>query len=741
MASKGGRSSESVKVIVRCRPLNSTEEANGNYRIVEMDGKSGSVTLNRPGSAAEEPKVFSFDRVYDWDSEQAVLFAESAAGIVDSVLQGFNGTIFAYGQTGTGKSHTMEGKESPEELRGVIPRAFHHIFDAITAVANPNKEFLVRASYLEIYNEDVRDLLAKNANQKLELKENQDSGVYVKDLTSYVVKSVRECDKLREFGHKNRKTGATLMNQDSSRSHAIFTVTVEQCETMSDGHASIRMGKLNMVDLAGSERQSKTGATGERLKEATRINLSLSALGNCISALVDGKSSHIPYRDSKLTRMLQDSLGGNTKTVMIANMGPADYNYDETLSTLRYANRAKNIQNKPKINEDPKDAMLREFQEEIARLRDQVARGGGGGSGGSGGPQGHRELVVERVVEKEVVVERVVGISQEEVNRIRQELVAAKEAEKQALLDENLVQREEALRAQAALLEQQERMAAEAQRMQEAEAKLRDLEAKLIGSDGKNIIDAHAAQQEELLRYQAESREREEMEAQRERALQDQQDALLAKEEKYGSLQEEAEAKGRKLKKLYAKYKAAQSEIADLQAEFQREREDMLETVRELTRQLKLKAAVIESFVPPEEQAKIECRAEWDEESEEWRIARVELAGNSMAGGRQQASRHGRRPVSVHAKIANIVNGTNSRYKGENVLSLELEMPERTTQDYEDVLAIGPIKQAIDAALDDSEELSLEGAQNLPSVYFSYDADGTGKKSGKGAAKKKKAAR
>lgn len=237
----------------------------------------------------------------------------------------------------------------------------------------------------------------------------------MKDLTSYVVKSVRECDKLREFGHKNRKTGETLMNKDSSRSHAIFTITVEQCETMPDGHASIRMGKLNMVDLAGSERQSKTGATGERLKEATRINLSLSALGNCISALVDGKSSHIPYRDSKLTRMLQvrlgigsghhplsgwwyppppfskrlltavhdpccrvflpcplpspprlpcpqDSLGGNTKTVMIANLGPADYNYEESLSTLRYANRAKNIQNKPKINEDPKDAMLREFQ-------------------------------------------------------------------------------------------------------------------------------------------------------------------------------------------------------------------------------------------------------------------------------------------------------------------------------------------------------------------------------------------
>ena len=173
-------------------------------------------------------------------------------------------------------------------------------------------------------------------------------------------------------GNRNRSVGQTLMNDTSSRSHSIFTITVEASEPGLDGKDHIRVGKLNMTDLAGSERQSKTGATGATLKEATKINLSLSALGNVISALVDAKVSFIPYRDSKLTRLLQDSLGGNTKTVMLANVGPADYNYDETISTLRYAHRAKSIQNKPKINEDPKDAMLREFQDEIARLRAQV---------------------------------------------------------------------------------------------------------------------------------------------------------------------------------------------------------------------------------------------------------------------------------------------------------------------------------------------------------------------------------
>merc|ERR1719436_1663305 len=170
------------------------------------------------------------------------------------------------------------------------------------------------------------------------------------------------------------------MNAESSRSHSIFVITVEQCSLDGSADSKIRVGKLNMVDLAGSERQSKTGAEGERLKEATKINLSLSALGNVISALVDGKSSHIPYRDSKLTRLLQDSLGGNTKTVMVANVGPADYNYDETGSTLRYAYRAKSIKNKPRINEDPKDAMIREFQEEIMRLKAELdANGADGG--------------------------------------------------------------------------------------------------------------------------------------------------------------------------------------------------------------------------------------------------------------------------------------------------------------------------------------------------------------------------
>jgi len=338
--------------------------------VVDVDSKRAQIILNKPGGDAAHMKNFTFDGTYGVDSNTASIYDDIAYNLVEGVIEGYNGTVFAYGQTGCGKSFTMQGIPSQ---RGLIPRSFQHIFESISVAENT--KFLVRASYLEIYNEEIRDLLAVNSKQKLDLKENPDRGVYVKSLSHHQVSSVTECEKLMEKGWSNRATGETLMNKDSSRSHSIFTIYVEAAEkddSAGGDEEKIRAGKLNLVDLAGSERQSKTGATGARLKEATKINLSLSALGNVISALVDGKSKHIPYRDSKLTRLLQDSLGGNTKTLMVACVSPADNNYDETLSTLRYANRAKNIQNKPKINEDPKDALLRQYQDEIKKLKDML---------------------------------------------------------------------------------------------------------------------------------------------------------------------------------------------------------------------------------------------------------------------------------------------------------------------------------------------------------------------------------
>ncbi|XP_066296014.1 osmotic avoidance abnormal protein 3-like isoform X2 [Branchiostoma lanceolatum] len=365
--------SEAVKVIVRCRPLNEREKNLNCGTVIRMDGGI-QCGIIKPDRQDEPPKQFTFDGSYDVGSTTEKIYDDVAYPLVESVVEGYNGTVFAYGQTGCGKSFTMQGIEEPATQRGIIPRAFEHIFESI-AVAEDTK-YLVHASYLEIYNEEIRDLLGKDHKQKLELKEHPDRGVYVKELTKHSVHNVPECERIMEMGWKNRSVGATLMNADSSRSHSIFTIFLEMCSTDKEGETHLRAGKLNLVDLAGSERQAKTGATGDRLKEATKINLSLSALGNVISALVDGKSKHIPYRDSKLTRLLQDSLGGNTKTLMIACLSPADNNYDETLSTLRYANRAKNIKNKPRINEDPKDALLREYQEEIQRLKAMLAAKG-----------------------------------------------------------------------------------------------------------------------------------------------------------------------------------------------------------------------------------------------------------------------------------------------------------------------------------------------------------------------------
>ncbi|MBZ3882049.1 Kinesin-like protein KIF17 [Sciurus carolinensis] len=364
--------SESVKVVVRCRPMNQRERELNCQPVVTVDCARGQCFIQNPGAADEPPKQFTFDGAYHMDHVTEQIYNEIAYPLVEGVTEGYNGTIFAYGQTGSGKSFTMQGLPDPPSQRGIIPRAFEHVFESVQCAENT--KFLVRASYLEIYNEDVRDLLGADTKQRLELKEHPEKGVYVKGLSLHTVHSVAQCERIMETGWKNRSVGYTLMNKDSSRSHSIFTISIEIYAVDERGKDHLRAGKLNLVDLAGSERQSKTGATGERLKEATKINLSLSALGNVISALVDGRCKHIPYRDSKLTRLLQDSLGGNTKTLMVACLSPADNNYDETLSTLRYANRAKNIKNKPRINEDPKDALLREYQEEIKRLKAILAQ-------------------------------------------------------------------------------------------------------------------------------------------------------------------------------------------------------------------------------------------------------------------------------------------------------------------------------------------------------------------------------
>ena len=647
------------QVAVRCRPLFGKEIKEGREAIVECDVTRGEIRIVNPKNPDDPPKQFTFDNVYDSRNSQLEIYEESALPIVRAAIEGYNGTIFCYGQTGTGKTHTMEGKDEPASERGIIPNAFETLFGDIDAVDSTNKNFLVRASFLEIYNENVRDLLGKDQSKTCDLKETPERGVYVKDLTTFVVKSVAEIRKVLEVGKKNRSVGATLMNADSSRSHSIFTVTVETSEVDPGGReedAHIRVGKLNLVDLAGSERQSKTQATGDRLKEATKINLSLSALGNVISALVDGKSAHIPYRDSKLTRLLQDSLGGNTKTVMIANLGPADYNFDETMSTLRYANRAKNIKNKPKINEDPKDAMLREFQEEIARLKAQLGAGGSAPDGAPRRRRADRQVVERTVYSSDARLERIKDEMRREMEANAAQDMEAEEAEKaQALVnlkarkqmkvlmeekertEEERAELEDAFRAQQAEAQAQfEEMRREKDEQRALEEKLAAMQAKVVRG-GTNLLDQEQRLLEEARRREEKLAKIAAAEAEQARRIKELEDLNTITGDKYKTIEEEIESKARKIHKLHEAYQRCVVDLKDLDLEFERERENLLDTVRALTRQIKLKNLVLDSYVPPDELRKITDFASWDDRSETWRVDRAQHAGNPSRARRLAA--------------------------------------------------------------------------------------------------------
>lgn len=306
------------------------------------------------------------------NSKQTDVFDFSIRPTVDDILNGYNGTVFAYGQTGAGKSYTMMGADiDNEEQKGIIPRIVEQIFASILA-SPANMEYTVRVSYMEIYMERIRDLLQPQ-NDNLPVHEEKNRGVYVKGLLEIYVSSVPEVYEVMRRGGMARAVAATNMNQESSRSHSIFVITVTQ-KNVETGSA--KSGQLFLVDLAGSEKVGKTGATGQTLEEAKKINKSLSALGMVINALTDGKSTHIPYRDSKLTRILQESLGGNSRTTLIVNCSPSSYNDQETLSTLRFGVRAKTIKNKAKINAElsPTELkiMLKKAQTQVTTYEDYI---------------------------------------------------------------------------------------------------------------------------------------------------------------------------------------------------------------------------------------------------------------------------------------------------------------------------------------------------------------------------------
>ncbi|XP_065091012.1 kinesin-like protein KIF3A [Ochlerotatus camptorhynchus] len=611
---------ENVRVVVRVRPMDKNEIESGSQNIIKTDKCNRFVTVYKPNAnSSEPPKVYYFDNVFGEESTQIDLYVDTARPIVDKVLEGYNGTILAYGQTGTGKTYTMSGNPESPQTKGIIPNTFAHIFGHI-ARGKENQKFLVRVSYMEIYNEEVRDLLGKEINKSLEVKERADIGVFVKDLSGYVVHNADDLDNIMKLGNKNRVVGATKMNSESSRSHAIFSITIESSETDESGKQFVKMGKLQLVDLAGSERQSKTQSSGLRLKEATKINLSLSVLGNVISALVDGKSTHIPYRNSKLTRLLQDSLGGNSKTVMCASISPADSNYVETISTLRYACRAKSIQNLAHVNDEPKDALLRHFQEEIKELKRQLEEGTFVNGICTDEDDEEAEDEEEEEEEEEIEID-------EDKERERLEKKEKKRREKAMEKKEKADAEKELLEMKAIENEQEIKRAKSEQ--DQLRAKLSSLENKILVG-GENLLEKAQAQEVLLEKSIAELERRTKTERELEENLQKIEAERIDIEERYSSLQEECVGKTKKLQRVMSMLMSIKSELADQQQEQQREKEGIYENIRSLSRELALCELVINSYIPKEYQNMIEKFTHWNEDIGEWQLKCVAYTGNNM---------------------------------------------------------------------------------------------------------------
>lgn len=366
-----------VQVIVRIRPLTREEEQQGTQIAQEISSDTVAVA----------DQQFTFDAVAGTESTQQEIFEMVGVPLVENCLAGFNSSIFAYGQTGSGKTYTMWGPSNasieekiPSRHRGITPRVFEQLFARIQEEEHKNAEkqlhYQCRCSFLEIYNEQITDLL-EPTQRNLQIREDTKSGVYVENITEEYVASMDDVTQLFLRGLANRRVGATSINAESSRSHSVFTCVLEsRCKSVTDGLLSLRTSRINLVDLAGSERQKLTGAAGERLKEAGNINRSLSQLGNLINILAEvsqRKQRHIPYRDSKLTFLLQESLGGNAKLAMICAISPASSCRNETLSTLRFAKRAKGIQNKAVVNEENDDD-VNILREQIRQLKDELVK-------------------------------------------------------------------------------------------------------------------------------------------------------------------------------------------------------------------------------------------------------------------------------------------------------------------------------------------------------------------------------
>ncbi|CAL6042334.1 Kinesin-like_protein [Hexamita inflata] len=609
-------SDDNVRVIVRCRPFNKREAGQGDYNIIFQDKELGQVTIERPETKDMNGKVldtktrqtYTFDGSYGQTSTQIEVFDESVKPMIDFTLQGYNSTVFAYGQTGSGKTHTMMGYAGD---RGMIPLGIQLIFDRISQAAS-NETYLVRCSFYEIYNEQIRDLMTNTLN--IPLKETKDKGVFIEGLSEYRVNSEKEIDDLMVAGNKNRTVGETKMNATSSRSHSIFQVIVE-CATDTGEKDHIRAGKLNLVDLAGSERAEKTGATGDRLKEGAKINLSLSCLGQVIQKLVDG-DEFVPYRQSKLTHILKDSLGGNAKTLMVVALSPASTNFEETSSSLRYADRAKRIKNKAKINEDPKDAQIREMRDTIEKLEAQLAMylGVGGGQPLTAQQEAQQLESIQNIQQQLVTMQKYTK-KVVKTKKSPQE-IAKEEASKQMLEDELKKKEDKANKANKFVEEMQNKL---------EEQKKALLDKEKLENEAQELERQERAARQELA-------EQKQAQMLLKRQLAEAEEKKKGEEETYANMQEEREVLKRKLEKYKDKEIQTRQEYEDIRRDLAKDLQIRQQDIDDLQKYDDMKQIILDYYVPKDVQDKLKALAKYDEQAEKFTIAGSDLIGNRKRG-------------------------------------------------------------------------------------------------------------
>ncbi|XP_054263414.1 kinesin-like protein KIF3B [Macrosteles quadrilineatus] len=674
---------EMVQVAIRCRPMNDKEIAK-NYSCVVKIEPSDTVKLYDPRLAnSAPPKTFEFDATFDGTASQSEVYDRMVQPLVDAVLSGYNGTVFVFGQSGSGKTYTMEASDC-ETDKGILPRTFHNIFENISKSCDT--QYLIRISYLEIYKDEIRDLLERKIDKKYEIRESKDSGVYVKDISSYVCKSQREINKIIKAGRRNRIVASTDINERSSRSHAIVMITVEM-KDLSEGR--VRVGKLNLVDLAGSERQNKTCAEGDRLKEANKINLSLSALGNVISALSENKSNYIPYRDSKLTRILKDSLGGNSKTVMIANIGPACYNYDETLNTLRYASRAKNIRNVPQVNENPVDTLIRRYQEEIKILKSQLQ---------------------ERVAEKNLCNSNAriteFGDSQKNylITKGNNEVSVQK-----SITDVTKCHGNNKIKENDSIMDLKKQI---------------DLMESNLLVGNKNILEYTEEQKKSLEKRDQKINRIKEREEEIHQVIEKEKEFTEGIKKDFYNLKQEVEYKRKDLTKKYFRLQEIHQEIQDAKDEYNEDRRELEITQQEILKDIKLKLLIIENFIPKEKRRQLYPRMYYDPNLDSWQlkpnyefvegISKPRCFRNNKS--HEHVSKRTRHRFRQSLKDNRILKPHN--FKGDNILDLDLIRPPPTTKEYLNTSLPTRLNTAFKAALQLEEDIDIDAKMCLSAHKF-----------------------